>query len=1556
MDKIDMEDDGVRRSVTMEFLKKISLKNDGYGQQTKTKDFDDLNQKDATSIFEYCRYAAAPEFYSKKFQQLCDTETISLGNTSKKDLFKFNYYVRFGFTKNFENTFNKPNPSLFVKKNDGSIYSSFLEFLSSFYKEIFPSSPLEKIEETIRYHRSFHIVLLFRKNKRKMNDSEDDIIIASVTFVVESEFILILWMGINQKLTFTKEFGNKETNKKKKNLTNNTVEKPFSKNFHIGMFLMHSVQKISQHLFEKKTMLPISLQCHSEIDCGPKAFYEKLFMYELFGEYGEPIIKKIEESFLSNLIYPINKETNLIWMMCVAPICLISNGWMHNEKYRTFLRKKQNLTDVISFIGYQSFIGTCNNLYYSKQMDQKQVLIDEINTSNECMEYLQNFKLLVPDGEEIQATNVYKFSLNINDNLKDDSSDSKLMPYPDDDVILKLLNKNENSEKKITLRDFGQGLLPYEGNCGFLIMSQFKFGYTKEYYPFRVFFSYLYKSFSQLPETHALFAENDDSPAWAVLKSTIAYDSESRITDFLYDKYKVSKKEKDSMYTAYRIPKMFGKKKWQPNYRERQQHLLSVQSFLIRNTKFWCSQLEYQIFQRIFDTRIFLLQAETKQLSRVNNLREWEMVLKGDFFEIGGQDLPIIESSDGRFNFLTLVEGGHFISLKVDSKHSSLDSNNEDIGKKMYLSHANDCFNFIDETVEKMSITKEINVDTITKEVQVDATSNVKKLKFPIEIVNNTEDKEPNQVNTDIADIVTEELVMDNVDIDPISNKALNESSILEKSNVSSDSSTSVTDDDTTESEESSKQKSVSESVESSKQKSVSLELQTGVVLPTMNKELNFPPKKIVIINNQNNSSDLDNETIPLKDLKSRQPKKLMKRALSKKKIISQKDMKRPKIRKANFVKVPKNKKNIGDNESNNNEDNNSEKSSLQSNVKNIDNDAEHDYEIISISSDDENSIQFLEQHIVDKMEEKKKKGLSLEKRQDWIRHAFEDDQLHKNATEMLRKEFLIEIKFLQAQRKILYKEKEKLEIELNQKNIRDRSKKKLTEKIEVWENKLDQNQAEIIETEWVMKRKPIFHKFDSILGIRKKKNNQYFAMIKKKDKICEVEMLPQWLDQLFEKEFLKHFKAFHNNGSWCCLGNTDDEISVVPKKNAEEILLTKEPIYRYVPEDKLDKLIRIRKIRFLVLFNQHVDTNEFVPIHTKIAVFCSNAIDDDYNKLTSHTYEIISETELKDEIDTNQVLDIKTLCYYQYQIVMSENKILDPIYCDPKDSDMLIENDNIIDDREFRFYFDVSHENFKLALEQPQVAKIMYDKLEEKFYGLSVTHYDNDGAKNIERFQLEESWIQKQYSEKIVEVVKKKAEKHYRGMWLQVPVGDVIDKRALQTIKYEVDAPTIHYKQGDDDRCAFCSLASALHIIDFKIIAEELIHYMTIFYTTIYEENFHRIMQSILQHLQIEIQYQPFMKKYTYQKIKCNKDGSYKDILQIDRKENFVYWLKLFQKDGSRSHVICVINNWIIDSNFDNGLKLSLENLNICCYKSSYVGICSGYVFRLHDRKKNNT
>ena len=62
----------------------------------------------------------------------------------------------------------------------------------------------------------------------------------------------------------------------------------------------------------------------------------------------------------------------------------------------------------------------------------------------------------------------------------------------------------------------------------------------------------------QLPDTHPLFVEDDiiinDSYVWAALKITISYESVSRISDFLNDREKITKKQKETICTAYRIP------------------------------------------------------------------------------------------------------------------------------------------------------------------------------------------------------------------------------------------------------------------------------------------------------------------------------------------------------------------------------------------------------------------------------------------------------------------------------------------------------------------------------------------------------------------------------------------------------------------------------------------------------------------------------------------------------------------------------------------------------------------------------------------------------------------------------------------------------------------------------------------------------------------------------------------------------------------------------------------------------------------------------------------
>ena len=49
-----------------------------------------------------------------------------------------------------------------------------------------------------------------------------------------------------------------------------------------------------------------------------------------------------------------------------------------------------------------------------------------------------------------------------------------------DNLINELLDDNNNLQEKMILHDYGQGSLPYKGNCGFLTMSQFKFGFTNE--------------------------------------------------------------------------------------------------------------------------------------------------------------------------------------------------------------------------------------------------------------------------------------------------------------------------------------------------------------------------------------------------------------------------------------------------------------------------------------------------------------------------------------------------------------------------------------------------------------------------------------------------------------------------------------------------------------------------------------------------------------------------------------------------------------------------------------------------------------------------------------------------------------------------------------------------------------------------------------------------------------------------------------------------------------------------------------------------------------------
>ena len=90
-----------------------------------------------------------------------------------------------------------------------------------------------------------------------------------------------------------------------------------------------------------------------------------------------------------------------------------------------------------------------------------------------------------------------------------DFQEKKITPIVDDQVFNELLLDKNNKISKLIISDNGQGILPYEGNCGFLAMSQFLVGHPQEYYCFRIFFSYLFKSLSLLPDNHPIICNDN---------------------------------------------------------------------------------------------------------------------------------------------------------------------------------------------------------------------------------------------------------------------------------------------------------------------------------------------------------------------------------------------------------------------------------------------------------------------------------------------------------------------------------------------------------------------------------------------------------------------------------------------------------------------------------------------------------------------------------------------------------------------------------------------------------------------------------------------------------------------------------------------------------------------------------------------------------------------------------------------------------------------------------------------------------------------------------------
>ena len=205
---------------------------------------------------------------------------------------------------------------------------------------------------------------------------------------------------------------------------------------------------------------------------------------------------------------------------------------------------------------------------------------------------------------------------------------------------------------------------------------------------------------------------------WSFLRSEIYNDFESRINEFfdpLEEEQKFKKNEISIIRKAYKM-QMELKEESFKSICIRQKKLLQYISCLIRDTRFWASQLELMLFSKIFNKHMFLFSADTNNKWNKLKEREWSLQFSGNsIFTI----TPFPTISNRRSNaFIALVEGEHFVNLKIvpfldgkkDDKNLGSGNNKNDKERNFGINtDYSSLKKILNDILEETNVTQEIN-------------------------------------------------------------------------------------------------------------------------------------------------------------------------------------------------------------------------------------------------------------------------------------------------------------------------------------------------------------------------------------------------------------------------------------------------------------------------------------------------------------------------------------------------------------------------------------------------------------------------------------------------------------------------------------------------------------------------------------------------------------------------------------------------------------------------------------------------------------------------------
>jgi hypothetical protein len=222
-------------------------------------------------------------------------------------------------------------------------------------------------------------------------------------------------------------------------------------------------------------------------------------------------------------------------------------------------------------------------------------------------------------------------------------------------------------------------------------------------------------------------------------------------------------------------------------------------------------------------------------------------------------------------------------------------------------------------------------------------------------------------------------------------------------------------------------------------------------------------------------------------------------------------------------------------------------------------------------------------------------------------------------------------------------------------------------------------------------------------------------------------------------------------------------------------------------------------------------------------------------------------------------------------------------------------------------------------------------------FFGLEADPI----SKKTAHVQLTDSWVYENFVPKIINKIKQHSGQPIEKgrLYYKVPIGSARDININNKWSHN---PLCQFCQHGEGTCSFKSLSAAMSHLELYREATLIDDFCNEFYNSSkFEDNFHRVLQEIVNFICLNCGFKIFRRNYTIKKLYPSHD-----LINAECCKDDIRLIILHADDNSINHAVSVVDGLIFDSNCRNAMNISHEALAEACNGNKFVSIYQGYLF----------